>query len=100
MRPVRKITAEEENFRVERFEGFPCGVIKRDPVEPAPVGTIIIKAFKVTGYVPDCDGSLMAQLENVDKNLVETGWSETNVGICSNSTIEVYPGEWQDLFND
>lgn len=60
MRPANKITAESENFRLEG------GFIKRDPVEPEPVGTIVLKVFRVTGYDSDCDGSLMARMENID----------------------------------
>ena len=44
MRPVREITAEEENYRtVELIPGNPRFLISRkDPIEPEPIGTIIL----------------------------------------------------------
>ena len=63
MRAVREITAEMENFRIETLGGL--NVIKRDPVEPEPVGTIILMPMRVMGYDRDCDGSLMARLEMI-----------------------------------
>lgn len=35
MRPIREVTAEEENFRMEPVGGG-FAVIRRDPVEPEP----------------------------------------------------------------
>ena len=63
MRLVREITNEEENFRTERPDGFPFDVIRCDPVEAEPVGTIVLMPFRVVGFDPDCDRSLMARLE-------------------------------------
>lgn len=43
MRPVREITAEQENFRlvlVEQHANCRVHCVQRDPVEPEPVGTI------------------------------------------------------------
>jgi len=75
MRPTRKVTAREENFRLE------AGVVSRDPVEPEPVGTIVLVPFRVTGYDPDCDGELMARLENINFRGEATGWEVDSVGI-------------------
>lgn len=56
-------------------------------LEPVPIGTYIAMVFRVTGYDRDCDGSLMARLENVNADGEETGW-ETN---CHG----LYPGtDW------
>lgn len=64
MRRIREISAKEENFRTEVIEGF--AVIRRDPVIPEPIGTIILVPMVVMGYDRDCDGSLMARFEQVD----------------------------------
>jgi hypothetical protein len=68
------------------------GAIKRDPVEPEPVGTVVLMAFKVTGYDPDCDGSLMARLSHIrpdgpNDEWTESGWNETNIGLYSDDIV-------------
>lgn len=96
MRPAREITEEEENFRIENKNGF--SVIKRDSIEPEPVGSILIYAFRITGYTPDCDGSLMAKLEAIDSSGGTTGWEEKGVGIYPNTCLVVTVDEWMKLF--
>jgi len=85
MRPIRKVTAEEENFRMEPVgtapDGATAGLIRRDPVKPEPEGTIVLLPFRVTGYDPDCDGSLMARLENINFNGEATGWEVDGAGL-------------------
>ncbi|MBI2099644.1 hypothetical protein HYT45_04560 [Candidatus Uhrbacteria bacterium] len=100
MRPVREVTAEEENFRFEEHGTLPGGVIRRDPVEPEPAGTIVLMAFRVTGYDPDCDGSLMAQLEQVhiDGSNETTGWHPSSIGLYPQSEIVVTQEELRSLF--
>jgi hypothetical protein len=67
---------------------------RRDPVEPVPVGTYVAMVFRVTGYDQDCDGSLMARLENVDADGKSTGWEESAIGMYPNCTwIVDRPGE-------
>ena len=105
MRPAREITAEEENFRTEpMFDdgSYPqMEVIKRDPVEPEPVGTIVLKAFRVIGYDADCDGGLMARLENIDKDGDTTGWEVGQLGLYPDSTIVVEDAvELRQLWTD
>jgi hypothetical protein len=73
MRPVKEITSAEENFRTEPVPGTAFDVIKRDPVKPEPEGTIILVPFRITGYDQDCDGSLMARIEAIDKFGEATG---------------------------
>ena len=90
MRPIREITAEEENFRIERYKDADFGFIKRDPVEPEPVGTVILLPFRIAGYDKDCDGSLMARMENLwlyDGKLEETGWDVSNIGMSSGLVV-------------
>ena len=96
MRPIREITAEEENFRVEAIAGF--SVVRRDSIKPEPEGTIILKAFRVTGYDRDCDGGLMARLENIDSKCASTGWEENCIGMDSTSGLVVTEEEWRSLF--
>ena len=49
MRPIRKVTAAEENFRMEAITPE-FGVVRREPVKPEPEGTIVLLPFRVTGY--------------------------------------------------
>jgi len=99
MRRAREITAEEENFKLEPLAPG-CNMIKRDPVEPEPIRTIVLKAFRVTGYRPDCDGSLMACLENIDMNLESTGWKENAVGLSPEDTFVVTEQEFKEMANN
>ena len=94
MRPVREITAEEENFRIEPLRpGAQIGVIRRDPVQPESVGTIIMCPFRIVGYQRDCDGSLLAQLEGIDAKGEPIGWTEDSVGLYPNSSFVISPEE-------
>lgn len=87
MRRVPAITPEQENFRVVPVPGLAMTTIRRDPVEPVPVGSYVAVVFRVDGYDKDCDGSLMARLSQVDADGDPTGWEVAQVGL--------YPGtEW------
>jgi hypothetical protein len=68
MRPVRQITDEEEGFRLEPHSELAVNVIRKNPVEPEPIGTIILRAYRIVGYTPDCDGSLIARVVPVDRD--------------------------------
>ena len=86
--------SDGENFRTEPVPGLRAVTIRRDPVEPVPVGTYVAMVFRVTGYDPDCDGHLMARLENVDADGDSTGWEPTHLGLYPESTWVVGgPGE-------
>lgn len=98
MRPVRRITAEEENFRIEDVGAF--GIIRRDPIEPEPVGTIILTAFQITGYDRDCDGSLMARFRQVDCYMRPTGWEEDSIELCPDTDLVITPEELKSLFEE
>lgn len=97
MRPVRTITADEENFRIEHRSGFE--VTKRDSIEPEPIGTLILKAFRIIGYDPDCDGSLMAQLEAIDSKSDPTGWTQDRIGLYPDTAIVITEDELSNLFH-
>lgn len=94
IRRIPEITAKQENFRIEPV--YPVSsaagnktayiqTIRRDPVEPVPIGTYIARVFRVTGYDQDCDGSLMARLAAVDKTGEDTGWEPTHLGLYRDS---------------
>ncbi len=101
MRPIRRITAKESNDRfVTQRSGDPFVVRRCDPVEPEPVGTIIVMAFRITGYDPDCDGSLMARLEHIDRSGNATGWEPTHLGLYPDCDLVVELGELRDLFQE
>lgn len=89
---ARRIEEKDDNFRVVNNGGI--GVIRRDFVPPVPVGSCIVKVFRVTGYSRDCDGSAMARLANVDFQGQETGWVADSLGLYPDSTLVVdYPSE-------
>jgi hypothetical protein len=101
MRLAREITAVEENTRLVSLAvgpSFNAKMVKRDPVEPEPVGTIIAFAFRVVGYDQDCDGSLMARLEHIDFEGKASGWEPTHLGIYpSDAVVLSDPGELSRL---
>ena len=104
LRPVRRVTAEEEDFRIETaVPGNPqlshFGVIKRDMVKPEPEGTIVLMAFRVTGYDQDCDGGAMARLEHIDKDGETTGWTPDKIGLYPEADLVVTLQEWQAMFS-
>lgn len=87
MRFIRKVTAEEEGFRLEQCESSPCVHPRRNSVEPEPVGTVVLLPFRIAGYDKDCDGSLMARLENLDLKGRETGWNQKHIGLQGNGFV-------------
>lgn len=91
MRAVREVSAEEEKFRTERIGGF--DVIRRDPVEPEPVGTIILVPMRVVGYDRDCDGSLMARWEQLGLDELEDTEIDPEILACKTpGEVERYAG--------
>lgn len=76
--------SSRENFRLEPL-GAGLARPRRDPVEPVPVGTIVVRMFRIVEYRQDCDGSLMACLEEIDSDGNITGWTVNNIGIHPSS---------------
>lgn len=103
-----RVTPEQENHR---FVDFLSGAVvmpgetrfvtsKVDPVEPLPVGSYVAMIFRVTGYDPDCDGSLMARLEQVDRNGESSGWEPTQLGLYEDYDVVLdNPGDLHDLID-
>lgn len=83
IRKIKEITAKEENFRVEQK------MVKRDSIEPVPVGTLIVEMFRIVGYDKDCDSSLMARLESIDTEGKATGWTANGIGLYPDSTWQI-----------
>ena len=84
---MRRVTdvSKIDNARIEARDGF--AVLRRDPIEPEPVGTIVLLPFRVTGYDRDCDRSLMARLEGIDGDGIATGWNVNRVGIANGVVV-------------
>lgn len=98
MRRIREIAAEEEGFRLEPVAGSRLANIRRNAVEPEPVGTIILKPFRIVGYDPDCDGSLMARLAALDGELNETGWVADRIGLYPSTGLVVTDSELRQMW--
>jgi hypothetical protein len=86
--PVPDVS-EREECQWKQLPGTPFVVPRRNGIEPVPVGTYVVMVFRVTGYDKDCDGSLMARLENVDRHGEETGFETTNIGLAPDSELIV-----------
>ncbi len=84
---IPEVTAEAERFRLERRGPFLTP--RRDPIEPVPVGSFVVMVFRVTGYDPDCDGSLMARVAHVDREGEPTGWEARALGLYPDSTVQI-----------
>ena len=103
---IHALPKPDDNARLVPFvpEIDPSGdrfqTLRRDPVKPVPEGTYVACIFRVTGYDPDCDGSFMARIEQVDSNGKATGWEATHLGLYS--TCEVVldgPGDLHELID-
>jgi hypothetical protein len=109
MRKLKEITAEEENFRVEELKDVPgISVLRRDSIEPEPVGTIVLMPFRIIGYDRDCDGSLMARLVGLsvcNEKMCDSrsgrvdrgGRVKTNTGLYPENTLVVTEEELVEL---
>jgi hypothetical protein len=100
MRPIKEITSKQENFRIEQKKGSPFRVARVDFIEPEPVGTIILMAFRITGYDRDCDGSAMVRAEHINKDGDCSGWDIDSIGLNSDSELVVGSEELPSLFKD
>lgn len=104
---IHLLVKPDDNHRYVPFlpdvdpEGKRFITSRRDPVEPLPVGSYIACVFRVTGYDPDCDGSLMARLEQVDKDGEPSGWTPDCLGLYPDFDVVVDgPGDLHALIDD
>lgn len=102
MRLIRTITETEDNFQVEPLPGTQAGIVRHDFAKPEPEGTIVLLAFRITGYDRDCDGSAMARLEALylsDGKLEPSGWEEDGIGIGDDTGFVVTEEELLKMLN-
>ena len=100
MRFIREVTSKEENFRVEPLTTTPeviAKMVRRDFVEPEPVGTIVLFPFRITGYGRDCDGSALAKVEALDNDFHTTGWTENCIGLYPSVGLVVTEEEYKKM---
>ena len=88
----------DDNFRLVPVgtdgHGMTYATTRRDFMPPIPVGSYVVTVFRVVGYTPDCDGSAMAQLEQVDMGGEPTGWEAKNIGLYENTDLVIdHPSE-------
>jgi hypothetical protein len=79
----------DDNFQLVEAPGMAANVrrIRRDFVEPVPVGTLLACVFRVTGYDRDFDGSAMVRLEQIDQEGQPSGWEPTNLDLAPDSWV-------------
>jgi len=100
MRPIRKITNEEENLKIVNIPWIPqASVIKKNFVKPEPEGTIVLIPFRITKYQNDCDGSALASLEAIDTNGEIAGWGESGIGLYPETALVTTLEEMEELTN-
>lgn len=105
MRLIRDIR-HLENARVVAIPELPNAItIKVDPIEPEPVGTVVLLPFRIAGFDRDCDGSLMVRMENLmrwhhsEDGLAETGWDVDSIGLDPDTGFVVSEDELVGLFD-
>jgi hypothetical protein len=90
VRLPRAISAQEENFRLEPAGGG-IGFVRRDPIEPEPVGTIILVPMRIIGYDQDFDGGLLARFEQLSLDELDEDIDEEYKGLPPGE-VEKYAG--------
>ncbi len=82
---VRRVPDVDERMWLEHRDGG-YAVVRREFVAPVPVGILIARIFRVTGWGRDCDGSALAELAEVDVDGQATGWEPFGVSVSSRSS--------------
>lgn len=80
---VRRLPEVDDGFRLEPTGPFL--IVRRNFVPPVPVGSLVVRTFRVTGWGRDCDGSALATVEAVDRYGQASGWTQACVGLDSDS---------------
>ncbi len=96
MRPLKDVS-KEENFRPQVI-GPGMVTTMRTPVEPEPVGSIVLVSFRVTGYEVDDNGNCKAQLEQLNAKDDTNGWKPEARWLQSQDALVVEQDELQELF--
>lgn len=96
MRPVRDVS-KEENYRVQVI-GPGMTETVREPVEPEPVGTLVLLPFRVAGYDTQRDGTCTARLEHINTDGSATGGEASDIALRPTSALVVAEEEISGLF--
>lgn len=85
---IRKFVKPDEAVHLERITDN-VSFARHEYVEPLPIGTYVIRVFRIVEFVQDADGSAMVNLESVDRHGDHTGWYPGNMGVYEDSTLVV-----------
>lgn len=96
MRPVRDVS-KEENYRVQVI-GPGMTETVREPVEPEPVGSLVLLPFRVVGYDTQDDGTCTARLEHINTDGSATGGQASGIALRPASALVLAEGEIDSLF--
>ena len=96
MRPVRDVS-KEENYRVQVI-GPGMTETVREPVEPEPVGSLVLLPFRVVGYDTQRDGTCMARLEHINTDGSAAGGEAGGIALRPTSALVVAEEELPGLF--
>ena len=98
MRPLKDVS-KEENFRPQVI-GPGMVTTMRTPVEPEPVGSIVLVPFRITGYEVDDNGNCKALLEQVNAEGETNGWKPEPRRLQTSDTLVVEKDELRTLFRN
>ncbi len=96
MRPVRDVS-KEENYRVQVI-GPGMTETVREPVEPEPIGSLILLPFRVVGYDTQRDSTCTARLEHINTDGSATGGEADGIVLRPTSALVVAEEEMLGLF--
>ena len=96
MRPVRDVS-KEENYRVQVI-GPGMTETVREPVEPEPVGSLVLVPFRVAGYDTQRDGTCTARLEHINTDGSAAGGEASGIALRPTSALVVSEEELPNLF--
>lgn len=95
---VRPLPEPDDGARLEPIAGMNAVTIRRDPVKVVPEGSYVAMVFRVTGYDPDCDGSLMARLQPVNRFGEAIGNERDCQGLYPDTEVVLdEPGDLHDM---
>ena len=89
---------QKKKIFVPKLLGQAMVTTMRTPVEPEPVGSIVLVPFRVTGYEVDDNGNCKAQLEQVNAKGDTNGWKPEARWLQSQDALVVEQDDLQELF--